>query len=381
MKVVQICKFFPPVAGGMESVVFELAEGLARRGTDVDVLCANTEWRTVRETAVAGYRVTRAALWGRLLGSSVTPALVDEVRRLGATADIVHVHLPDPQAALLLRCSPPRGPLVVHWHSDVVRQQIALRFYEPLQQWLLQRAAAVIATSEAYAESSSWLRRWAAKTTVIPIGIGDNAGLVNEARVAAIRHRFGGRKIVFSLGRMTAYKGFDVLIDAAAQLPADAVVVVGGEGELLEQHRRTVASRRLADKIVFIGKISGSDLPSYFAAARLFCLASTQRSEAYGVVIAEALAFSKPVVATDIPGSGISWVNRDGVTGFNVEVGNADALAMAIQRLLLDDALTGRFAAAARWNYLDRLKAAAMVDATYQLYQGLLTPILRPTVR
>ncbi len=372
MKVVQLCKFFPPVAGGMESVVYELAEGMARREIDVDVLCANTARRTVRETAPAGYRVTRAALWWRMLASSVTPALVGEVRRLGALADILHVHLPDPQAAVLLRHAPPRGRLVVHWHSDVVRQRIALHLYEPLQQWLLQRAAAVIATSQAYVESSPWLRRWAAKTTVIPIGIGDNAGRADPAIVAAIRQRFGGRKIVLSLGRMAAYKGFDVLIEAAARLPAHCMVVVGGEGELLEAHRRRVVARGLADKIVFAGRISADELPSYFAAADVFCLASTLRSEAYGVVLAEAMAMSKPVVSTDIMGSAVPWVNQSGVTGINVPVGDAERLADALLQLLEDDALATRFGQAGRERYLSHLTASAMVDSTIRLYERLL---------
>ena len=75
------------------------------------------------------------------------------------------------------------------------------------------------------------------QTTVVPIGIGDNAGRRNTAAAEAIRRRFGNRRIVFSLGRMSQYKGFDVLIDARA-LPEHCVVVVGGDGELLERHRR-----------------------------------------------------------------------------------------------------------------------------------------------
>jgi glycosyltransferase involved in cell wall biosynthesis len=374
VKILQLCKFFPPVPGGMEAVVFELAEGLAARGVDVDVLCANAERRTVRESADAGYRVMRAARWGSLLSTSISPALAGEVRRLGAACDLVHVHLPDPQAALLLRCSPPRGPLVVHWHSDVVRQRLTRPLYEPLQQWLLARAAAVIATSQAYAESSPWVRRWAAKTTVIPIGIGERGGRAEPAAVAAVRRRFGDRRIVFSLGRMTAYKGFDLLVECAGRLPADCVIVIGGEGHLLERHRRAVRDRGLAAKVVFPGRIAAADLPAYFEAASVFCLPSVLRSEAYGVVLVEAMARGKPVVATEIPGSGVSWVNESGITGINVPVGNPQALADALSKILDDEVLAGRFGRAARQRYLDRLTASAMVDATLRLYQHLLLP-------
>lgn len=371
MKVLQLCKFFPPVAGGMEAVVFELAEGLSRRGVEVDVLCADLGRQTIREKRAAGYAVTRAGSWGRLNATSVAPALLGEFRRAQRGCDIVHVHMPNPLAALALRLAPPAARLVVHWHSDVVRQRIARTFYAPLQAWLLGRADAVIATSAAYAASSPWLRRCAGKTTVVPIGIGDNVGRRDAGAAEEIRRRFGNRKIVFSLGRMSAYKGFDVLIDAAARLPGHCVVVVGGEGELLERHRQTVAARGLTEKIVFVGRISDEDLPAYFEAACVFCLASTLRSEAYGVVLVEAMAMSTPVVATDIVGSGVPWVNASGATGINVPVGDSKALADALMTIIHDEALAARFAAAGRRRYLEHFTASAMVDSTLRLYQTL----------
>jgi rhamnosyl/mannosyltransferase len=374
MKVLQLCKFFPPVAGGMESVVFELAEGLAGRGVEVDVLCADLGPQTVTERRAAGYRVTRVGSWGRLLATSVAPALFGEFRRARQGCDIVHVHMPDPLAALALWLAPPSARLVVHWHSDVVRQRIGRIFYAPLQRWLLGRADAVIATSAAYAAASPWLRRWAGKTIVVPIGIGDNAGRRNAAAAEAIRQRFGNRRIVFSLGRMSPYKGFDVLIDAAARLPGHSVVVVGGEGEMFERHRQSVVARGLTDKIVFVGRISDEELPAYFEAAHVFCLASTLRSEAYGVVLVEAMAMGVPVVATDIAGSGVPWVNESGVTGLNVPVGDSKALADALMTIIDDQTLAERFSAAGRRRYLEHFTASAMVDSTLRLYRTLAAP-------
>ena len=378
MKVLQLCKFFSPVAGGMEAVVFELAEGLSRRGVEVDVLCADLGRQTVREKRVAGYGVTRVGSWGRLNATSVAPALLGEFRRAQRGCDIVHVHMPDPLAALAVRLAPPTARLVVHWHSDVVRQRIARVVYAPLQAWLLRRADAVIATSAAYAASSPWLRRCAGKTTVVPIGISDNAGRRDASAAAEIRRRFGNRKIVFSLGRMSPYKGFDVLIDAAARLSGDCIVVVGGEGELLERHRRSVAARGLTEKIVFVGGISDEELPTYFEAARVFCLASTLRSEAYGVVLVEAMAMSTPVVATDIAGSGVPWVNQSGVTGLNVPPGDSRALAEALAKIIDDDALAARFGQAARQRYLGYLTAEGMVDSTVRLYNRLIATGMPP---
>lgn len=372
MKVLQLCKFFPPYSGGMERVACELAEGISRHGVGVEVLCANTQAGTQIDKGAGGYAITRAGSWGRLLSTSMSPALIAHARRLSREADLVHVHMPDPMAALALWLARPSAKLVVHWHSDVVRQRVAVQLYRPLQNWLLRRADAVIATSAAYAESSPWLRRCRHKTVVIPIGITDPgcAGAPEAAR--RIRERFGAKHIVLSLGRMTYYKGFDVLIDAAADLPDGSVIVVGGDGELLERHRETVRRKGLSNKIFFVGHIPHEDLAAYFEAATVFCLASTQRAEAYGVVLLEAMAGAKPVVTTEVPGSAVSWINQPGVTGLSVPVGDAKALAGAVNRIAADAAFADRLGRAARARYEQHLSAETMIQSTLNLYRQLM---------
>lgn len=372
MKTLQISKFYPPVMGGIESVVFELTEGLNRQGVETDVLCAHTSSRTLRERSTTGHRIVRAGSLGKLLSTSMSPALLFAARRMCRDYDLIHVHMPDPMAALALWLTSPQARIVVHWHSDVINQRRALKLYEPLQTWLLRRADAVIATTPQYAEASPSLLAWKSKVEVIPIGITpiDSRGAADKAR--ALRERFGGRKIVFSLGRMTYYKGFDVLIDAARLLPADAVVVAGGGGELLQTYRERVAAEGLAGRIEFVGRIPDEDLPGYFEAASVFCLSSIVRAEAYGVVLLEAMAMGKPIVTTDIPGSGVPWVNQHEITGLNVPVGDGRAMAVALTRILEDETLAARFGEAGKQRFLTHLTAEAMVARTLSLYQRLL---------
>ncbi len=374
MKILHLCKFFPPVEGGMETVVRELADGQAARGHDVRVLCANLGRATVHERAPSGYPVTRIGSLARWLGTSIAPGLSRMLRREAAGVDLIHLHLPDPATALALRLAPP-GPgtrLVIHWHSDVVRQQgLAYALYRPLEQWLLARADAVIATSPPYAAASIPLKPWQAKVRVVPIGIGDHPPQAGARAVQAVRERYGGKRIVFALGRMTAYKGFDVLIDAAARLPADAIVVVGGDGALLEAYRAEVARRGLEGRIVFPGRIDEAELPAHFAACDVFCLSSTLRSEAFGVVLLEAMRMRRPIVATRIEGSGVPWVCGDGEAGLLVPPGDAVVLAEAIDRVLGDAALAASLAAAGARKQRERFAAGRMVEAIECLYRGL----------
>ncbi len=372
MKVLHISKFYPPVVGGIESVAFELTEGMNHSGVQADVLCAHTAPRTRHDVGSGGYAITRAASWGKLLSTSISPALVLQAMRLRTQYDVVHVQMPDPMAALAIWIARPRAKLVVHWQSDVVKQRRALRYYEPLQRWLLGRADAIIAATPPYAASSLPLQPWKDKVVVIPNGISDPLTVDAGAKARVLRERFRGRRIVFSLGRMTYYKGFHVLIDAAAKLPEDTVVVVGGAGELLGSLRREVAERGLSEKIVFVGRIDDADIPSYYEAASIFCLPSTARAEAFGVVLLEAMAAARPIVATDIPGSGVPWVNQHGTTGLNVPVNDSVSLASSLLKLLDEPALARAFGEEGRRRFELLFTSRRMVNDTIELYRRLL---------
>ncbi len=371
MRVLQLSKFYPPVMGGIESVAWELAEGLNRAGVRTDVLCAAGHARTHHEQWPGGYEVRRVASYGTVLSTSVAPGLAWHLREMARSCDLLHVHMPDPAAALALWLVRPAVPWVLHWHSDVIRQRMALKLYAPLQNWLLRRAAAVVATSEPYAHASSALRPWMDKVAVIPIGISDNHDSAAPEGVAAIRQRVRHRKIVFALGRMTYYKGFEVLVEAAARLPDDVAVLIGGDGELLEPYKALVTRRGLAGKVVFLGHIADAELPNYFEACDIFCMPSTVRAEAYGVAMLEAMVMGRPIVATDIPGSAVPWVNVHGSTGCNVPVRDAASLAQTLTELLADKGLRERLGRQARLRYLQAFNAPLMTERTIQLFRRL----------
>lgn len=370
MKVLQIGKFYPPIRGGIETVAWELAEGMSRAGLRSDVLCASQHRVSSRESFASGYEVVRAASLGVLLSTSMAPAMVPALARLHRHYDLLHVHMPNPMAALAVYTVRPDIPLVVHWHSDVIRQRRAMMLYEPLQRWMLQRASAIIATSEPYVHASKSLQNCRDKVEVIPIGVSEPPPS-DGTDAQRIRDQYCGRRIVFSLGRMVYYKGYEVLIDAAAELPDDCVVLVGGDGELLAHYRDLVIRKGLDAKVQFLGHISDDALPSYFEACDVFCMTSTVRAEAYGITMVEAMARGKPVVATDIEGSGVPWVNVNGETGYNMPMGRPQMLAGALRRLLENSALRYRLGAAAHERYLREFTAKLMTRRTIALYERL----------
>ena len=101
-----------------------------------------------------------------------------------------------------------------------------------------------------------------------------------------------------------------------------------------------------------------------YGACDLFVLSSVMKTEAFGIVQIEAFSCGKPVVATTIPGSGVSWVNQDGVSGRNVPPGDSRALASAIEEVM---AQYPAFSEGARKRFETCFREESMIQSLFQL--------------
>jgi rhamnosyl/mannosyltransferase len=197
-----------------------------------------------------------------------------------------------------------------------------------------------LVTSSIYLDHSAPLKNYKAKSRILPLGI-NRANLVNDLSVFhSIKEKFNNKKIVFSLGRFVYYKGFEYLIDAAGYLRDDFVVLIGGHGRNKEKYQKQISEANLQHKVFLVPETGDTAWGSYYAACDVFCLPSFEKAESFGIVIIEAMAFSKPVVATSIPGSGTTWVNQNGCTGLNVAIKNSRQLAEAIETIADSDEYT-----------------------------------------
>ena len=84
--------------------------------------------------------------------------------------------------------------------------------------------------------------------------------------VKALRSEYPGKKIVFSLGRLVAYKGYRFLVEAAKYLKDDFVVLIGGSGALKEELQKEIVSLNLQEKVKLLGRVSDEELPAYYGA-------------------------------------------------------------------------------------------------------------------
>jgi len=377
VRVTFVNKYWYPHLGGVEYILRDIAEGVAARpGMSARALVANEGPDTVSEN-VGGVEVTRL---GRAFAYSSTPVVAGMVSAIRAEArrddapDLFNLHFPYPWGETAFQIADPRTadgrrvPMVITYHSDIVRQKVMGALYGPLMRRIMARADLVIATSPNMVAHSAVLSPVADKCRVVPFGL-DPAHYADTpatlARAAELRAGHE-RPIVLFVGRLIYYKGADVLMRAMRDVDADLVVI--GKGPLEGELREIAVAAGIADRVTFLPPVDEDDLVAWYHAADVFCLPSVARSEAFGLVQMEAHASGTPVVSTTLT-TGVPFVNQDGVTGLTVPPGDASALAAALQTLVTDHDLRARMGAAARERALRDFTIDRMVSQTISVFE------------
>lgn len=359
----------------------DLTEGISARGIRCDMLCAVLPSATPdpkdagkvpeqgKTTVITlnGYgSIICVRAWGKLAATMIAPAMVRYLKEHAREYDLIHIHHPDPMAALALRLSGYKGRVIVHWHSDIVSRRLLLWLYLPLQNWMLRRAGKIAGTTPVYVRESPHLRKYQDKCTYVPIGI--HPVPIDEGKVQQMRRSFLAKYHLLSVGRLVPYKGYEYLIEAMRLLPDDYELQIVGEGPLRRKLEMMVQDYHLEHRVSLSGYLpEGEEFNTLFGSCDLFVLPSVMKTEAFGIVQIEAMSCGKPVVSTRIPGSGVSWVNQDGVSGLNVPPRDARALADAIKEVIVR---AGEFGKAARLLYEERYTYEGMINKALTLYEN-----------
>jgi glycosyltransferase involved in cell wall biosynthesis len=252
----------------------------------------------------------------------------------------------------------------------VVRQRWLGAAYAPLMWHTLRQARVIVANSPTYARTSPVLSHpdIRGKVRIIPLGIeessypkdGDNA-VFNRLGVEADEPYF------LFIGVLRYYKGVQFLVQAAKTLGAKVVIAGSGpEGANLQ----ALAAKEGAGNVVFAGQVSDTEKVALLKRCLALVLPSHLRSEAYGMVLLEAAMFGRPLISCEI-GTGTSYVNAHEETGFVVEPESPAALALAMNTLLKDDALSARMGETARSRYEKLFSGAALGRAYADLFREI----------
>jgi rhamnosyl/mannosyltransferase len=257
----------------------------------------------------------------------------------------------------------------VTYHSDIVRQRLLLSLYAPLRDRFLRDVDLIVATSRNYVNSSDVLGRFADKTSVIPIGIPDIAP-AETALVSRWRKRVKQDFFLF-VGALRYYKGLEYLMRAARESGARVIVV--GAGSSVEW------ARLGGPTVTFVGSVSDADKAALLELSRAFVFPSHLRSEAFGIALLEAARAGRALISCEI-GTGTSFINRDGATGFVIPPADSKALAEAMQILANEPDRALCMGQKARQRYEMLFRAETMAKTYFETYQRLIELKRRPII-
>jgi rhamnosyl/mannosyltransferase len=370
-------KLLPPPYAGVEAHVDLLLRALSTDVLGTLVACGDPAVAAKR-AAEFPYRLIVERFYGRLASAPMAPGMVAAVRRELASSrcNLLHLHAPNPLGDVAGLLASRDVPVVLTWHSDVVRQRALLRLYGPIQRRIIERADRIVVFTPAHFQSSTQLRGRGVenKLHVIPMGI-DTARL--DARLADTQmterlDRFASdRPMLLTVGRHIYYKGYEYLLEAFARLKTDAVLVMVGIGPLRAAREEQARSLGVADRVLFLAELTHAELVAAYHRCDVFTLPSIEPSEAFGMVSAEAMACGKPTVVCEL-GNGVNHLNQAGRTSLVVPPRDSRALCEALDTLLLDRSLRETMSHAARAWVTEVFGIESMRRKTIDLYATLL---------
>ena len=171
--------------------------------------------------------------------------------------------------------------------------------------------------------------------------------------VSPIEEFCDGKLNILFVSRLENRKGLNYLIEAFKQvkqeMPNSRLIIVGPGTRLRRRYEKEVKRSGLKD-VVFTGLVTYEELPRYYKTADVFCAPATGR-ESFGIILLEAMAVGKPIVASDI--EGYASVLAHNVEGLLVPPGDVEVLARALLSLLTDPALRRQMGAKGRAKALE----------------------------
>ncbi len=375
MRILHISKYYFPYMGGVENICKYLVERMPQHV--ISVVCFNSRRKNAVDE-VNGHRVYRAGTFINIARQALSFSYRSGLQWaiLVEKPDVIHFHWANPFPAVLLRMVMPKDvKLVLHWHMDIVRQWYLHWAVQLWEKWIIRRADCIVVTSPQYRDGSEPLQKVKEKIRIVPNAIDEKLLELrtgDKERIQEIRALYNGKPVVFFMGRHTKYKGLPHLIEADRYMKSDCVIVIGGNGPLTKGLKALVKKRKSA-RVHFVGRLSDDDLRCYLYAASVFAFPSVTKNEAFGVALAEAMYCYTPAVTFTIEGSGVNWVNLNGVTGIEVsQKGNLNQVyAEALDKLVMDTDLQKKYSMAAHKRIAENFLTRHMVDAMEKVYQEL----------
>jgi len=347
MRILIILTYYRPYTSGLTIHAEREARALLARGHQVVVLTSRHINTLPAHEVMDGVEVYRSKVWARISKGALMPTMFLQGGKLAHQADVIHLHLPQLDAAPIAIICRLRGkPVVVTYHCDLalpsgVVNFIANKVSDVASHITCKLADVIVHNTRDYAENSPFLRRYLEKVfpilppVVVPEASQDDINAFREKY-----HLVPGQAIIGMAARLAAEKGVEYMVEALPRVlekyPQARLLFVGPYQNVLgeEQYARRLLPlvEKLGQHWEFLGVIPAIELAAFFRVSNLMVLPSINSTESYGLVQVESMTCGTPVVASDLPGVRVP-VQMTGM-GRIVPRANAEALAQAIIEML-----------------------------------------------
>jgi glycosyltransferase involved in cell wall biosynthesis len=326
------------------------ARALAKLGHEVTVLTSRFDPELPMLEQDQGVNIVRVPVAFRLSKGGVMPGLPVKAWRLISEAEIVNVHVPQLEAALIaLIAKLQKKPVVMTYHCDLslpggLVNRVAGWATHQAHKITASLADVIIQNTRDFAENSSFLKKFMDKLEVIPPPV--VVETVSEDEVKAFRKKYEikpDHKVIGMVARLAAEKGVEFLVQAlpfvVKAVPNARVVFVGEYqhvfGEEAYRDEMLLLVSEFGNQWQFLGTLSESEKTAFYHICDVLVLPSINSTESFGMVQVEAMMCGTQVVATDLPGVRVA-VQSMGM-GKIVPIRDSRALAEAIVQILTDE--------------------------------------------
>jgi rhamnosyl/mannosyltransferase len=360
-------QYFPETFGGIEQVIYQIARGTAEHGVETEVF-ALTRDKAARTIQVDNHCVNRCPLDFQIASTGFSVSAFRHFAQLVKGVDIIHYHYPWPFMDLLHFATRVKKPTVVTYHSDIIRQNILLKFYRPLKSRFLDSVDRIVATSTNYFETSQVLDRYRDKTEVIPIGLDKSSYIEPYPETIDKWRALVGERFFLFVGMLRYYKGLHILLNAVQGTNYPVVIVGSGpiEAELKERARQLGLSN-----LHFLGALPDEDKVALLQSCYAIVFPSHLRSEAFGITLLEGAMFGKPMISSEI-GTGTSFININGETGFVVPPSDPLAFRETMRYMWDNPIVVSEMGKKAEQRYWKLFTVKQMAASYAELYKRLL---------
>ena len=349
MKILTALTYYKPYISGLTIYAARVAEAWAKAGHDVTVLTSQHMPDLPREEMLNGVRVVREPVLLKISKGPVMPRFWKDAASRVKEADVVNIHLPQLESALLARLGRKFDKKVVlTYHCDLQMPKglingIANLFVNGMNDIAGRACDAIVTNSQDYADHSAYLQKYSDKVHIIPPPVVLEP--VSDEDAAAFRAKKNAdsfHPIIGMACRFAADKGVEVLLDALPKVleryPEAAVFFMGPYGDVPGEGAYYARLKPRVDEMIrsghwqFMGKLPDAEVGAFYRCIDVLAMPSLNRTDSFGLVQIEAMINGKPVAASDLPGIRVPVERHDMGAIFPVE--DSDALADALIYLL-----------------------------------------------